>query len=222
MKKLFTLIFAGLLFLLSTQASFAENKSASLFKGPSFKAQMIESNKANPGVSKKSEVWMSKHGLRIATGGPGGQKMISLANIDNNYVLLPKQRKYISTTEIQQQADRTTINDGPVNMFSNKPCLGFAKSKMSHVDKVAGRKVTKWYCGTAQGLDDTVHYFDARLQRVIKVEQPDGTVLELVNIEQKPQDRKLFEIPPGYKKMTFAQMITPPGMNLETFTEEKK
>lgn len=221
MKKILIITAINFMLLIPVSKSIAESDVAPLLSGPSFKAQMKESNLSNPNMFNKSEVRMSKHGMRVITKGPGGQKMVMLTTKEDTFILLPAQHKYISTTEIEEQADNTG-DDGPIELLANKPCLGFTKSKKASTTKVAGREVTKWYCGNAKGLDDTVHYFDSSLQRVIKVQQPDGTVLELVNIEQKPQDRKLFEIPPGYKKMTFREMLTPPGMNLEPFTDEKK
>jgi len=221
MKKILFIIAISFMLLIPVSKSIAGSDDAPYLSGPSFKAQMKESNLSNPNMFNKSEVRMSKHGMRVITKGPGGQKMVMLTTKEDTFILLPAKRKYISTTEIEEQADNTS-DDGPIELLAYKPCLGFTKSKKASTTRVAGRKVTKWYCGNAKGLDDTVHYYDARLKRVIKVQQPDGTVLELVNIEQKPQDRKLFKIPSGYTKTTFVEMMTPPGMNLEQFPEANK
>ncbi len=223
MSKLYYYTMVGLVVLsvLPISKVIAEKDHASFLKGPSFKANLKVSNKNNPRMSQKSDVWKSKHGLRMVGPGPGGQKMVTLTIKDETYMLLPDRRKYISASEIKQQADKNS-KEGPMELFAGKPCQGFAKSKKANTTKVAGRKVTKWYCGQSSGLDNTVHYFDESLKLVIKVKKPNGIVMELSNIEEKSLDRKLFEIPSGYQKMTFAQLMMPPGAGLAPFTEANK
>ena len=220
MKKIYFTFTICFMLILSVSKGMAENNDTFIFNGPSFKAKMKVSNRNNPVMSSTAKVWMSKHGLRMDAPGPGGKNMITLTTKDETYMLLPSQRKYISSTDIEQQADKTSEEESG-GLFADKPCQGFAKSKKANTTKVGGRKVTKWYCGKSQGLDNTVHFFDEDLELVTKVAQPDGTVMELTNIKEKPLDKKLFEIPKGYEKMTFAQMMMPPGMNLEPFAGEK-
>lgn len=221
MKKIYFTFTICFMLIISVSKTMAGSDDAFMFNGPSFKAKMKVTNRNNPGMSSTAKVWMSKYGLRMDSPGPGGKRMISLTTKDESYTLLPGQRKYISDTDIEQQADRT-FEEESVGLFSDKPCQGFVKSKKSNTTKVGGREVTKWFCGKTQGLDNVVQYYDKSLQLVTKVRQPDGTVMELTNIKEKPLDRKLFEVPPGYKKMTFAEMMMPPGMNLEQFPDEKK
>lgn len=210
-----TLIMAA--FLLPVSALSADEIKPSL-NGPSFKALIKISNNNLPSMTSKSDVWVSKHGLRIAVSGDQNRTMITLVKETETYMLFPEQRMYMSSSDIEKEADNV-VDEGPMTLFSNEPCMGYKKSKKANSTKVAGRKVTKWFCGNAQGIDNTVHFYDDKLRRVIKSQMPDGTVSELLNIEQKSLPRKLFEIPKDYKKMSLGQMIMPPGMNLEPYAE---
>lgn len=213
-----TVIIAASLLPFSSMA--AEEVRPSLL-GPSFKALIKISNKNLPGMTSKSDVWVSKHGLRIAVRGPQSQKMITLVKQKETYMLFPDQRIYMSSSEMEKEADNV-VDEGPMTLFSNEPCMGFKKSKKADSTRVAGREVTKWFCGNAQSIDNTVHYYDDKLRRVIKSQMPDGTVSELLNIEQKSLPRTLFEIPGDYKKMSLTQMMMPPGMNLEPYVGDNQ
>lgn len=220
MSKSYLIVIVSLMCSILASESMAGKDGALNYNGPSFKAQMKVSNLNNSGMSEKSSIWMSKNGLRVVTKGPSGQKMIMLTKLNETFMIFPALKKFISASEMEQQADNTR-QDSQSNLFSNKPCAGFPRSKKSSATKVSGRIVTKWYCGKKKGLDDTVQFYDTGLRIVTKVRQPNGAVMELTNIEQKLLDKKLFELPAGYQKMTFAQMMMPPGMKLEPFVEEE-
>jgi len=211
-------ILTGTLLAIASSISFASNKNTVIYSGPSFKAQMRTRHKSNPEMRNLSDIWMSKHGLRVSSIGPAGRKMITLTLLNETFMLMPEQKKYIKSSEIEQQADNTS--ELPGGIFSSKPCNGYTRTKKENKSKIAGREVTKWFCGMSQGLDNTIEYFDETLKCVTKVEQPDGTIIELINIEQKSLPKKLFELPSGYQKMSFAQIMQPPGMDLSTYMEE--
>lgn len=186
-------------------------------KGPAFKAQIKVSNKHMPGMLNKSDVWVSKHGVRIEVKGPDGQKMINLLKKDGAYMLFPEQRIYMTTMDIEEGA-ASVETENPLAVFSNAPCAGYTKStKSSTSAKLAGRSVDRWLCKNAQGIDDTVEYYAPDLQRVIKSQSPDGTVTELLNIVKKPIPKKMFEIPSGYQNMSLTQMMMP--NSLPSFNE---
>lgn len=212
--KLFTGIGSVGLLLISVPTQ-AEEIRPSL-KGPAFKAQIKVSNKNMPGMLNKSDVWVSKHGVRIVVKGPDGQKMVNLLKKDGAYMLFPEQRVYMTSMDIEE-GSASVETENPLAVFSNAPCAGYAKSSKSSPTKLGDRPVERWLCKNAQGIDDTVEYYAPDLQRVIKSQSPDGTVTELLNIVQKPIPKKMFDIPSGYKQMSLTQMMMP--NSLPSFSE---
>jgi outer membrane lipoprotein-sorting protein len=222
MSKKQILLALTLMVSLPSTTTLAGESVATFFKGPAFMAQMKVSNKSNPHMASRSDVWVSKHGMRIVAYVPGDKTMVTLVREKDTVMLFPDRHQYINTAEAEQAAGQV-VDKGPFSLLANEPCQGYARSKKMESTRLGGRKVTKWSCGDTTGIGDTVQFYDADLQRVIKSQTPDGTVMELRDIKVKQSiAKKLFEVPANYEKMSLSQLIQPSGISLAPFVEEAK
>lgn len=76
--------------------------------------------------------------------------------------------------------------------------------KMLGSSTVNGRKLEQWesiYNHPSGQHRVSKQWYDPELKMVIREELPGGYLRELTNIKIKKQDRKLFSIPKGYKKI---------------------
>lgn len=192
---------AGLL-MIAGSAQAAE--SVQWGNGPSFTAQLKESNKYMSGAGKKSSVWVSKHGVRMEAPAPDGSKIVSLVKKDGAYMLFTGKRMYFNPGEGPSQP----VDKGSVAVFSTKVCMDHKSSKKTGTVNIKGRKLEKWMCNNQSGVEDSVHLFDPELGRVVREELPDGTITELTNIAVKKLPRKFFEIPSDYRKVTMQDLFT--------------
>lgn len=81
---------------------------------------------------------------------------------------------------------------------------GLAELKMLGEDNINNRKIEKWqyqYSNPTGQQRISRQWYDVQLKMVIREEMPGGFLRELKNIKIKKQEKSLFVIPDGYKKI---------------------
>ena len=73
-------------------------------------------------------------------------------------------------------------------------------------DTVNGRRTIK-YRGISPGNRQHFGWIDPQLRFPVRLQYEDGTVVDLVNIQEKPQPESLFVVPAGYRKFDPQQLI---------------
>jgi len=81
---------------------------------------------------------------------------------------------------------------------------GVSELKMLGAETINGRKVEQWESKFSHPSGQqrvSMQWYDLQLKMVVREELPGGYLREIKNIEVKKQDKSLFEIPKGFKKI---------------------
>jgi hypothetical protein len=170
-----------------------------------FSADMqISSMQANPANRDMSgKMYVDQHAMRMDMEGEGPREAIIITTFATNTVaiLMPQQHLYM-----EHKAGENPMRRGPntedVHPYDPKnPCSAEPGTTCKNLgtETVNGRSADHWQITHKDGRVSEV-WIDNQLHFPIKTVS-EGSIWQLSNIKEGPQDASLFQIPSGYRKM---------------------
>lgn len=196
----------------------------SVWKGPSFRATQVVYDAKSPSEAQKGNVYVSKDGLKMITGGipgPNGMRASSMVVIVKgieSYLVIPDLKLYIDQ---KSGAGGTKMEvDNVTGIFSPAPCLNFKYSHSLGVVTLNQRQMEKWRCGNQPGVGDVIHYMDKELKCVVRSESGTGHIVELRDVALVAIPKDTFDIPKDYHKGTMNDLFQNP-QSLPAYKKDK-
>lgn len=169
-----------------------------------FSAEVVDrrSNKAE--TTRILDVYFSNGSMRVAPRGRVEKNTASVVIVnERTYLLVPDQAMYIESNQFGALFNAGLRLLQPVD--PSAPCTAFeeyvkkASCKKVGSEKVNDREAQKWEVTSAQS-GRLYLWVDPKLDFVIRMQDQEA-VTELSRLREGPQPARLFEIPPGYRKM---------------------
>lgn len=148
-----------------------------------------------PGVAEPQDYakyYVGEHAVRYEyTKMPERQLHAAILDFDagKQWTLIPDQQTYF-TFSLEGTDDADLVHFQPAE---GSPCPEHAESENKGTEQVLGRETEQWTCEDADGL--TTYWVDTRLAFPIRTENPDGSVIELHDIEEEDQPPEYFQVP---------------------------
>ncbi|MES9993794.1 MAG: hypothetical protein ABW098_17730 [Candidatus Thiodiazotropha sp.] len=178
-----------------------------------FSALLVEYNKQNSGVARKTQLVLSEHGMRSIHLSPqqGVSNLVLiknyhtgqewLADLDRQaFSELPKGKKVNSS--------ESSVEDGLqlMGVLANRPCLGMTGEQQSSLPSVNETEISTWRCTDQKGRVYLQHY-STLLGVVIRQETQSGLISELQDIALVENTSNLFQPSPGFSKISLTEFI---------------
>lgn len=179
-----------------------------VWQGKSFSATQFAFEKVLPEKKTKSKVYISAEGVRMESKqnpNSGIQNVISIFSFktEKSWLIDPLQKVYVL-----MEGGEVADDEGDMGgIFSDKPCQGYVASKKIGSETIQGRSTTKWACKSEKRDVVVVQHYDPKLNVVIR-EDMDGEITELHDIKPGKQNKKLFQPPKSYRKVSMVEMMT--------------
>jgi hypothetical protein len=207
LEKGLSLIFAAGMLACTVASSSQASEPAEGWKGKAFSATQYEYEVEQPERKTVNNIFISSLGLRsvnVENPQSGIKDIISIFNFktEMTWLLDPKLKSYV----ILEGGKEDENGEYAGGIFNNKPCQGFSEAKKTESARIGGRDTEKWLCADKTKPVKAIQYFDPKLRTVIR-EDSNGHVSELRKIKVGKQDVRLFQQPPGYKKVSMEEML---------------
>jgi hypothetical protein len=180
-----------------------------------FSADLVSTAADGNSTGRMGKVYVANRDVRIETPNNPGGFFIVHGVLNTAYFVRPTQRIYMDS------AQSSVLTQILVPVDPNDPCkqwqvMATVAGATDHggqwhcqrigEERVHGRDAVKY---RATSPRDQLNYgwIDRQLGFPIRFAAPDGTTVDLQNIQQGPQSTNLFEIPPGYRKFDPQQLI---------------
>jgi hypothetical protein len=168
---------------------------------------------SHKGMTIVGKLYFGSHKFR-ADGNYAGRDSIMIIDSDRKigYRLMPQQHMYMEMST-EGAAASHKLPDWRLYDPSN-PCSTMPGTSCQQLgtETVNGRLCVKWQITGKTASSNHIVWVDQEIGFGIKTQSTDGDVWEILNIKVGPQDSSLFEIPPGYRKMDFGNMMQMQGM----------
>ena len=120
---------------------------------------------------------------------------------DEIYTLVHEQKMYMVATVEQAETDFW----GSFRVEGN-PCDGYKSSENLGKESFNGRDTDHWACRDNENADEPEEmdiWIDDKLGIPVQIESSDGSSYELKNINESRPSAEMFQLPPGYNKMSW-------------------
>jgi hypothetical protein len=180
-----------------------------------FSADLVHRDTGGAAAVKTGKLNVSNGRVRMETPDLPTGFFIVRGDANAAYFVRPAQRTFMDAKQSSQ------LTQVLVPVDSDNPCR-----QWQAMAKIAGAadQGEEWRCERVghDAIDgrDTIMYraisprnrryfgwIDPRFNFLVRLEAEDGTVIDLVNIEEAPQPESLFEVPAGYRKFDPQQLI---------------
>ena len=120
---------------------------------------------------------------------------------DKIYTLVHSQKMFMVATVAQAEEDFWASF-----RIEDNPCDGYKSSENLGKESSNGRDTAHWTCRNPENEDDAEEmdiWIDDTLGIPVQVEFSDGSSYELMNINESRPSADMFQVPKGYKKISF-------------------
>ncbi|MBF0624404.1 MAG: hypothetical protein HQL82_06310 [Magnetococcales bacterium] len=177
---------------------------------PAFSARVVRSHPSDREKNSQGHMYVGPLGIRTeSTVGGEAIHVIFQRQPPKALVLFPSRKEYME----QPGADSTPPPlpdhpDSPCRTHDSYRCL------KKGLTTVGGRDTEHWVVTVippGEKPRDSQMWIDRRLGIAIREAYPDGSLVELTDIREAPQDRQLFTLPEGYRLVTLPESGAPPA-----------
>jgi RNA polymerase sigma-70 factor (ECF subfamily) len=186
------------------------------WNGPSFTAETVD---IDPNFSTDRQThYQSKAGTRAEGIRMGDKQLTMIVSFTQTkaWFVNPANKTYVEdyldadgnmTGPLKAMNVKTGSNVDAASTLDWQPCEGFELKKMFGAEKMLGRITEHWACTKYMTRVEIQQWYDPQLRVVIRDSRAGGRVSELHNIQLTELPDSLFQLPQGYRKVSFDEMI---------------
>jgi RNA polymerase sigma-70 factor, ECF subfamily len=186
------------------------------WNGPAFTAETVD---LQPNFSRVRQThYQSKAGARDEGMRLGIKQLTMIVSFKQAkaWFINPADKTYVEdrldakgnlTGALKAMSTRINSDVDSASTFDRQPCEGFELKKMFGAEEMLGRITEHWACTKYMTKVEIQQWYDPQLHLVIRDSRAGGRVSELRHIRLTQLPDNLFELPPGYRNVSFDEMI---------------
>lgn len=197
------------------QTSPDQDKSSGmwLYNGPPITANIEQKIDSTSEVD-ASTIYLSKLGARSLSKGPTGKPLLAITNFakGKGWIVDPALKVYVDM-QLDEKGNSKIMPEMATdehmdNIFDDKPCREFEVTRKLGTDTINGRTVEKWGCMLARTERTSIQWFDPGLKMIVAEENDSVGKMVVKDIKDWTVDEQYFELPAGYKEVSFSAYST--------------
>ena len=210
-------LWVSLFLLLMVSASYAEDEKMDRKLARPFSAELVEYNRHNQKLQKKSRVQIGKDGLRMTKLAPGSDKpvftYIQNFQTQQEWMVSPGKLYYAelpAADDLQAARSGEEAEDAvdiPMGVMGSEPCQGMEKQKRGERG-LKGTQLSVWECKPENGAETYLQHYSTLLGVVIRQESSKGHTFELRDIKLDPPDAEEFKPSRLWREVTLEEFFT--------------